>query len=487
MKNLFSIILILSILTISSCVINPVTGKKQVSFLTEEQEKNIGAQNDPAIVAQFGLYQDQKMQDYINTKGQQMAKISHRPDLGYEFKILDSPVINAFALPGGYIYFTRGIMAHFNNEAQFAGVLGHEIGHVTARHSAEQYTKQTIGQILLIGGLIISPEFRNFANEAQQGLGLLFLSFSRGNETESDELGVEYSSQIGYNSHEMAEFFQTLKKSMSNTEGARIPEFFSTHPDPGRRYERVHELSAEWQAKNGSAGLKVNRNEYLKLIDGLIYGEDPRQGFVDNNVFYHPELKFQFPFPNKWKLVNSPMQVQISSEDGKAFTVFSLSQEKTLKAAADAEVKRHNLQVQRNLTFDVSGLPAYGMVSEQTSTDQATGKTNTISVQTILIQYNDLIYLFHGICNKVDFGKYEQNFDYIMTNFKRLTDPSRLNTKPEIIDIVPVKNSGTMSKALSDYQTPSSKINEIAILNGMDPTAQVKKGDLIKIVVKSTK
>jgi predicted Zn-dependent protease len=462
---------------------NPVTGKKQVSFLSEAQEKNIGKQNDPAILAQFGLYQDKGLQDFINQKGQEMVKISHRPTLDFEFKVLDSPVINAFALPGGYVYFTRGIMAHFNNEAQFAGVLGHEIGHVTARHSAEQYTKQTIGQILLIGGLIISPEFRTFANEAQQGLGLLFLKFSRGNESESDVLGVDYSSQIGYNAHEMAEFFNTLDRSMSNSETGRIPEFLSTHPDPGKRFETVHALADEWQQENGKTNMKENRNSYLKMIDGMIYGEDPAQGYVDNNVFYHPELKFQFPFPNDWKLVNSPIQVQMAPADGKAMTIFTLSQKKTIQEAKAEIVEQFKLEVQRDLNMKIGGFPAYGMVSDQVSQDQS-GQSKTIAVQTILIDYDGMIYVFHGLCEKNEFNKYEQYFDFIMTNFKKLTDPARLNVRPEIINVVAARKSGTLQQALSDYNVSSKRLEEMAILNGMQLTDQIKTGDLIKIVKK---
>ena len=480
----FASLLLIITLVLPSCVRNPVTGRKQVSFMTEAQEKNIGMQNDPAIVAQFGLYQDTELQDFINKKGQEMVKVSHRPDLGFEFKILDSPVINAFALPGGYVYFTRGIMGHFNNEAQFAGVLGHEIGHVTARHSAEQYTKQTIGQILLIGGLIISPEFRQFANEAQQGLGLMFLKFSRGNESESDVLGVEYSSKIGYDASAMADFFQTLDRTMDKGEEGRIPEFMSTHPDPGKRFETVHKLADEWQEEHGASGLKTNKGSYLRMLDGMIYGEDPKQGYTDNNVFYHPELKFQFPYPSDWKLVNSPIQVQMGPKDGKAMCIFTLSQKKTLKEAKDEIVTQQKLVVQRDLDMTVGGFPAYGMVSDQVNQDANTGKSTTIAVQTVLIDYGDMIYVFHGLCDKNDFQKYEQYFDYTMTNFKKLTDPARINVQSEVIKVVSAKNTGTLSRALSDYKMPSKSHEDMAILNGLLLTDQVKKGALIKIIRK---
>ncbi len=209
-KKIFIFALALSLFY--SCARNPVTGKKELMLMSEGQELALGKESDPSIIAQYGVYENAQLQAFITEKGKQMAAISHRPNLNYEFKILDSPVVNAFAVPGGYVYFTRGIMGHFNNEAEFAGVLGHEIGHIAAKHSAQQYSKQMLTQVLFIGGMIVSEDFRKFADVAQQGIGLLFLKFSRDNETESDKLGVDYSTKIGYDAHEMAGFFKTLKK-----------------------------------------------------------------------------------------------------------------------------------------------------------------------------------------------------------------------------------------------------------------------------------
>ncbi|HEY4652258.1 MAG TPA: M48 family metalloprotease, partial [Pontibacter sp.] len=201
-----------TLLLFNSCSTNPVTGKKDVILMSEGQELAMGQEADPQIVAQFGMYDNPAIQRFIDEKGQQMAAISHRSNIKYNFKVLDSPVINAFAVPGGYVYFTRGIMAHFNNEAQFAGVLGHEIGHIAARHSAQQQSKSVLSQVGLIAGMILVPELAQFGNEAMQGLSLLFLKFGRDDERQSDELGVEYSTKIGYEANEMADFFLTLKR-----------------------------------------------------------------------------------------------------------------------------------------------------------------------------------------------------------------------------------------------------------------------------------
>src|SRR6187549_130611 len=173
MKKLtFNYSLIALIFLFSTCARNPVTGKKQVVLMSEAQEIAMGKEADPQIVAQYGLYDDKALQAFITEKGKAMAAISHRPNLNYEFKIVDSDILNAFAVPGGYVYFTRGIMAHFNNEAEFAGVLGHEIGHIAYRHSAKQYSNAMLAQLGLVAGAALSPEFAQFADVAQNGIGL---------------------------------------------------------------------------------------------------------------------------------------------------------------------------------------------------------------------------------------------------------------------------------------------------------------------------
>src|SRR5687768_4184481 len=477
--RIFSLILVFFV---AACAVNPVSGKKQISFMSEAQEIQLGAESDPQIVAQFGAYQDPELQAFINSKGQQMADISHRPNLKWTFRIVDSPVVNAFAVPGGYVYFTRGIMAHFNNEAEFAGVLGHEIGHVTARHSAEQYTKATLAQVLLIGGLIVSKELRAFANEAQTAMSLLFLKYSRDNESESDALGAEYSTKVGYDAREMADFFKTLK-ALSEGNG-EIPTFFSTHPDPADRYNKVKEHAAEWQAKVPKDKFTINRESYLKMVDGIVYGEDPRQGYVAGGVFYHPELKFQFPVPNNWKLVNSPTQVQMAPADGKALILFTIAQGSSLQAAAQTSSEQLQLTVLDSRQITVNGLSALEVISEQVSQDPNTGQQSSIGVQSIYIQYGSNIYVFHGVAAAQNFSTYEVQFDRTSLGFKELKDASKINVVPERIKLVSVKNAGTMAQALQALGVPSARHKELAVLNGMEMSTPVTAGTTIKIVGK---
>ena len=385
-KALISLLLVGLVI---SCAVNPVTGKKQLMFISEKQEIEMGRQYDPQVVSTFGEYQNPALLAFVQEKGNEMAKISHRPKLEYHFRILDTPVINAFAVPGGYVYLTRGILAQFNNEAELAGVLGHEIGHITARHTVSQQSKQQMGELLLIGGMIASKDFQEYAEYAMQGMQLLFLKFSRDNERESDRLGVEYSSKIGYDAHKMADFFNVLDKMNQTSDNAGIPSFMSTHPDPGDRYTSVNQKATEWQLKLKYPSYNVNPDSYLRLIDGIVYGDDPRQGYVEGNTFYHPEMKFKFSFPVGWALENSPIQVRMVPKDGKALMIFTLSQQKTLEEAAAVTIEQLGLTMVENRKTTVNGSRAIVTLSKQVSSDQSTGQQSAIKVLSYFIEYNN--------------------------------------------------------------------------------------------------
>ena len=471
---------------LTACATNPVTGKKQIMLVSEGQELAMGKESDPAVIAQFGLYPDQKLQTYINTMGDRMGKISHRPELNYQFRIVDSPVINAFAVPGGYVYFTRGIMAHFNNEAQFAGVLGHEIGHVTARHSAQQQTNSILGQVGLMGAMIASPTLARYGEQAMQGLQLLNLKFSRDDENQADELGVEYSTKIGYDAKQMADFFQTLEREQEKAGGQATPDFLSTHPNPADRYDHVQRLAAQWQQKSTTpTNLAVDRNQYLRLIDGIVYGADPRQGFVEDNAFYHPELKFQFPIPQGWKHQNSPQQFQMADPTGKALLLLTLAPGATLDEAGAAVAKQLSLQVADSKRLTVNSFPALAFVGNQVQQDPQTGQqVSGVQVLAYLIQDGKTIYALLGAAAPTDFAAYAPTFTRTMEGFRRLTDASKLKRQPERVRIKTARTGQTLAKALAANGIPASRYEEMAILNGMQTSDRLDKGMLYKVVGK---
>lgn len=469
---------------VGSCAKNPVTGRNELMLMSKDQEIAMGQQSDPEIVSFFGLYEDERLQRFINEKGKAMAAVSHRQELPYEFKIVDSPVVNAFAVPGGFVYFTRGIMAHFNNEAEFAGVLGHEIGHITARHSAKQYSNAMLGQIGLVAGAVISPEFAQFADVAQQGLQLLFLKFGRDAESQSDKLGVEYSTKIGYDASEMAGFFSTLDR-LSGESGQEVPTFLSTHPDPADRERKVAKLAADWQRKVKTSDLSVNRDNYLKMIDGIVYGEDPKQGFVENSVFYHPVLKFQFSIPTAWQVQNTPQQVQMAPADGRAVMMLTLAPGNSLEEAAQAVMQKYQLQVVESRQDQVNGLPAIALIADQQAQQQQQqqqGAQQRIRTLMYFIQYGGNIYNLIGATSQADFNAYAQLFQSSMGTFRELTDSDKLNKQAERVRIKSVPQNGTLAQAMGSLRVDQKRMEELAVLNGMNLNDQVTRGMLIKVV-----
>ena len=470
------------LLMVMSCAINPVTGKRQIMLMSEQQEIALGISYDPQVMATFGEYADATMQSYVQSMGTELGKISHRPNLEYHVKVIDSPVVNAFAVPGGFIYLTRGIMAQLNNEAEFMGVLGHEMGHIAARHSVSQQTKQQLGTLLLIGGMIASEKFASYAQYAMQGMQLLFLSFSREDERQADDLGSEYSTKMGYDGTQMAEFFRVLQKMNMAAQQGGVPTFLSTHPDPGDRYNAVIRNTRAWQDSLKLPSYKINTDSYLQLIDGIVYGEDPRQGYTEGNTFYHPELRFKFSFPAGWTFTNAPTQVTIQPSDQKALILFTLSTQNSLQAAVDSTLANYGLQLQRSEKTTLNGMPVIITLSKQQSQDQTTGTMSTNEVLSYFIDYGSRYYVFHGVSAEADFASYSSAMESSMLTFNRLTETSKINVKPRRVYVKKVQRTGTLASAFSYYGMSQDMMNELALLNDLELTDQVQAGKLIKIV-----
>jgi predicted Zn-dependent protease len=484
MKKIFIVpSLIIALMLCDSCATNPVSKRKQLVFMSEKQEIAMGKEADPQIIAEFGLYEDKALQEFITDKGKQMAAISHRPNLEYNFRVVDSDILNAFAVPGGYVYFTRGIMAHFNNEAEFAGVLGHEIGHIAARHTVQQQRNQILGQVGLIAGVVLAPNLAQLMEPASQGLGLLFLKFGRDAERESDKLGVEYSSKIGYDASEMAEFFHTLERQSAQSGQGEIPEFLSTHPSPKNRFTTVGKLAAQWKEKLGLSNPQVNRNNYLKRIDGLIYGEDPRQGYVEGAVFYHPSLKFQFNVPQGWNYQNTPTQVQLASKDGKAFLMLTASKGNSLHEAAGAFLQQNGLQAIDSKETTINGLKALAVLADQ-KLQEGQQAQQQIRALSYFIQYAGSIYLVLGASAKADFSNYAGVFTASQQSFKELSDQEKINKKPERVQIKTVSSVTSLEQFLRENNVDAKRLEEHAILNGMQLGDKIESGTLIKIIAR---
>ncbi|HSV87385.1 MAG TPA: M48 family metalloprotease [Bacteroidales bacterium] len=476
--RLFKIFVFLMVLLTPSCSRNPVTGRREFMLITERREMVIGAEFDKQMTEIFGLYEDPDLQSFIDEKGREMGLISHRPNLSYQFRILDSHVINAFAVPGGYIYLTRGILAHFNSEAELIGVLGHEMGHITARHALSRKSRGQLAQLLLLGGMIVSEEFAQFANLAFTGVELLFLQYSRNDEREADRLGVEYSTKLGYDASRFADFFQLLVQMELEGKTGGIPTFLSTHPDPGDRYNSVNQQAQEWKQTLGGDLWLVNRHSYLRMIDGMVYGEDPRQGYLDDQVFYHPNQRFTFPVPLDWNVEIIPGQIRITPEHGNAMVLLSAINGISLLHAAQNNIENLGLRVLDSENITVNGMPAMSVISEQ----QAAEAGRSIRVKSVFIDMKGTYYSIHGFATIDYFDANMADFEQIMLNFESLTDVSRINVRPERIHIRPAPLDGSLREVFRVLRVQPDQMQELAFLNNMELTDRIQAGLLLKTI-----
>ena len=462
-------------LLIVMCAVNPVTGKREFMLYTEQDEIALGQDTDKQIIEQYGLYEDKELEAYINQLGTKMAPNCHRPDLPFHFRVLDTEVINAFAVPGGYIYFTRGILAYLNNEAELAGVMGHELGHVTARHTMKQMSSATVLQLGLGIGAALSENFRQYANLAGFGVQMLFLKFSRDNEYQADALGVEYSTKTGYDSHQMAHFFQTLDR-MHPSEDGTLPNWFSTHPNPENRVEKVLALSNDWQQKVTMKNFITNTNPYMNHVNGINFGVDPRHGFVEKNTFYHPTMKFQFAIPTKWQIQNLPTQVQLIEPNQKASLILAVSKSKTVQAAADEFIQSAGVEVSGTHTTQINGLAARRI---HTVIPQQQDSVATVSY---FIQQPGRVIAFHGICSPSDEKNYVDLFDETINGFKTLSDPKFLNRQPNKLKVLKATQTETLRQTLLSAGVKEDKLEELSLINGKLLTDEIKAGTLYKII-----
>src|SRR4029077_3299620 len=297
----------------AGCAVNPATGSRQLMLVSESQEIAMGRDYDKEVVATIGLYADSGLQGWIQQFGARLAATSERPNLPWSFRVVDDPVVNAFALPGGFIYVTRGILAHLNSEAELAGVVGHEIGHVTGRHSARPTTKQQLAQVGLVVGSIASSDFGRYAGLASQALGVLFLKYSRDNERQADDLGLRYMRRVNYDPREMPHVFEMLTRVSQAEGGGRVPEWLPPHTDPTNRRGRIEQEIAA--LPQNFSGVAVNREAYLRRLDGLVYGNNPREGYFKDTEFFHPDLRFRITFPAGWTTNNGKQTVVAVSRE----------------------------------------------------------------------------------------------------------------------------------------------------------------------------
>jgi len=453
MKHLFVIVLAFGCL--ASCATNPVSGERELALVSESQEIEIGRQSAVAAESQLGLVEDQQLQDYVQRLGIQLAGASERPSLPWTFRVVDDPTPNAFAAPGGYIFVTRGLLALIGNEAELVSVLGHEIGHVTARHSVSRMSRQQLAQIGLGVGSIVSPTIAKFGDLAAGGLGVLFLSYGRDDERQADDLGYDYTLAQDYDVREMVNVFAALQQSAKLAGQSPVPNWLASHPYPEERItlieERLETLPAASQPR------RIGEDDYVRHIDGLMYGSNPRNGYFEDNRFMHPGLAFRLELPEGWQTQNLAQFVVGGSPANDAIIQLTVVPGGRSEAA-DTFFAQEGLASGQVGAEKVNGLGAIiGRFEAQTEQ----GKLGGIAA---FISLDERTFRILAYTPVEKLSGYENTFRRSINSFDRLTDRAALARQPDQLEIVRLARQMTIAQFNQSY--PSTiPLDELALIN----------------------
>jgi predicted Zn-dependent protease len=357
-----------------------------------------------------------------------------------------------------------------NSEGELASVLGHEIGHITARHSVQQMSQQQLATLGLGLGSVLSSKVAEFSGILGQGLQLLFLKYSRDDESQADALGFRYMVQRNYDPRQMAAMFKILDR-QAPAEG-RLPSWLASHPDPGNRYEtamtRVDSLHRD------VSSMVVNRDPFLAHINGLAYGENPREGFFKNGTFYHPELRFQFQLPSGWKVQNTKQAVMAASGQQDAMVQLSLGKGAP-SAALQQFFAQQGVQAGQVSSASINSMPAAsGYFQAQTQNGTVAGLVSYIS-------YGGNTYQLLAYTSAAQMSAYDATFRQVTSSFASLTDPAALGVQPKKVEIIKLPSRMTLAEFYSRY--PSSiPVEEVAIINGVQTGTLLEAGAQVKRV-----
>lgn len=469
-------------LALTGCQVAPGTGRSGFNLLSEDDERQLGMQTHPQILREFGgAYDDPALAAYIAGLGQRLARVSETPDAEFRFTVLNSHIVNAMALPGGYIYVTRGLLALTSNEAEIAGVLGHEIGHVLARHTAERVSRAQAGGLLaaVLGAVVGVP---GVADVAQMGAAAYLQSFSRDQESEADHLGLRYLVRGGWHPGAMVSMLDKLREQarLEALMAGRSPDsidqldFMASHP---RTIDRVHAAMAEVAgvAPQGALGADL----FLDRIDRMIYGDDVEQGVVRDRAFLHPGLGLRFEVPPGFRLVNGDKAVLATHPSGAAI----LFDGKAARGIADmshyiARVWLARAPVSGLEAIELDGLPA------ATAATKGRTKAGEADVRVVAIRFSaDTIYRFTFVTPPNVTAHLATELRRTTYSFRRLGADERTAVQPWRIAVVRVR-AGEMVEHLAARMAPAQwKVELFRVLNGLAAGQEVQPGQRVKLVV----
>ena len=481
MFNKYIKIFILCLLIVTGCVQNKATGDRQLVILSQDEENNIGAREHPKIIKAFGgIYEDKNLQEYINNIGNRLAFNSELPDIRWTFTILDSPVVNAFALPGGYIYVTRGLISLANDESEIASVIGHEIAHVTARHTAERHAKATISGLgLEILDIVIGrPIVSNLANIGMQGI---LSSFSRSQELEADKLGIRYIKKSNYDTEGSTRFLSRLDvlTKISNEKNSNlINSIFATHPKTLDRVQYSKTL-----ATNLSSDVLRNKEKFLFAIDNMVYGDSSKHGVIRDNLFLHLDLNFKFEVPKDYKIDNQENAVISNNKDNTVIVIFDglINQE----SISLIEIVEANIGRSRLYNYDeflINNRVAIS-VEDKSLVNYNGAKYNR---KVYLIAWNNKrVWRFTVLSapNLLDNSILEA--ENIVMSFDSLSNYDRKIAQPSRIKIIKVLEGDTINSLSQNMAVSKNKKELFCVLNGIDcssENASLSIGEPIKMI-----
>jgi predicted Zn-dependent protease len=458
------------------CATNPATGRRQLILMSEQEEIQLGRQSDAEIRAQMGVYDDPDLQAYVRAVGAKLVTAAHRPHLPWTFTVVDEAAVNAFALPGGFIYLTRGILPFLRNEAELAGVLGHEIGHVDARHSAEAYSKQLGAGLGLAAAGVLAPSTQPFQGLAGAGLGLLFLKYGRDAEMESDRLGVTYPATNGWDPRGVPALLNTLGR-LDEAAGSRrgVPNWALTHPPAEDRVERVQQAVAA--APSGPS--TTNAAALERQLDGLVFGDSREKGIVRGREFLHPILRLALSFPEGWEVMNGDTQVVArEAETGNVAMLLQVVQGSgPVQLLGPAEMLKAGWRHTSGAPATINGLDAY------LGTYEGAIENTPVHIQAAHVRSGDQTYVIAGVAPAQLFQAAAPKFASSIRTFRALTRAEADRIQPNRVDFYVARPGDTWASIASGAAGGTVGPSTLAIMNGRVPSEPPAAGDRLRIIV----
>jgi predicted Zn-dependent protease len=466
----------------AACATNPATGQHEFSLMSEQKEIAVGQAQDAQIRKEMGVYADRDLQEYVNDIGLRLAQSSERANLPWHYTVVDSPAINAFALPGGYIYITRGILPFLADEAQLAGVLGHETGHVTARHAAQQYTRSAGAELGFVLGSIFVPAARPLAGIGESGLGVLFLKYGRDDEAQADALGVRYASRAGWDPDAIPQMLTTLGRIEETSDSKGTPNWLQTHPVAEDRVSRVQ--AAVRDAEAGATRFTTERDVFLKHIDGVVYGDSPEQGVVRGHSYLHTGLRFALDFPEGWDVNNGEAAVVAKQPGATASIILQPVQRlpardvRNIEDIATRSMAAAGLRAVSGSRTTIHGLDVF--VGTYQGALQSTGR---VTIRAAHVALDQDVYLLAGIASPDSYDSLEPTFTRTIESFRSMTRGEAEGIRPNHVSLYTARAGDTWQSIADRTGNGVVKSSTLAIMNGHAVNDEPRAGERLKIVV----